>query len=103
VAECQNVHHRLGTVVSGADGNAFMVKNGTDIMRVNPIHDEREHAGFFPRRPMMLTPGSLPIPGRVRQNHAMLFDVFRPRSFTYSMAAPRPIVSPDVRRAASNL
>jgi len=36
--------------VSGADGNAFMVKNVPDINAGESIHDEREHAGFFPRR-----------------------------------------------------
>ena len=45
------LHHRLRTVVAGADGDALVVEYRADVVRMNPLNDEGEYARLLARRP----------------------------------------------------
>src|SRR5262249_6516670 len=44
------VHNGLSAVMPCANGYSLLVKNGANVMRVNPFHNKRERAYFFSRR-----------------------------------------------------
>src|SRR5215470_18498434 len=44
-------HHWLRAVMAGANGDSFLSEERADIVRVDSVEDEREHAGLFSRRP----------------------------------------------------
>ena len=40
----EEVHHRHGAMMAGADGDAFGVENRADVVRMDAVHDERDHS-----------------------------------------------------------
>src|SRR5437763_378748 len=45
----EEIHHGLGAVMAGADGNALAVEQRADIVRVYAFHDEGENARLLAR------------------------------------------------------
>ncbi len=43
----EELHHGLGTVMSGADGDALLVEDRADVVRVDVFDGERQHAALF--------------------------------------------------------
>src|SRR6185436_9688263 len=44
--KAEAAHQWLGAVVTGADGDAFTVQDGADVVRMDAFHRETQHAGF---------------------------------------------------------
>ena len=46
----ESLHHRLRAVMTGANGNAFLIQNRADVVRMNVVDHKRQHARLFSRR-----------------------------------------------------
>src|SRR5882724_1885482 len=44
----KTLHYRLGAMMAGAYSNAFLIKDGADVMWMNIVNDKRQHTGFLP-------------------------------------------------------
>src|SRR5216683_3821500 len=42
-------HHGLSAMMAGAHGDAFLIEYRANVMRVNVVDHERQHAQFLPR------------------------------------------------------
>src|SRR5207302_4228849 len=47
--DVESFHHRLGAVMTGANGDAFLIQNRADVVRVNVVNHEGQHAQLFTR------------------------------------------------------
>src|SRR5262245_1260541 len=57
---CRNLeplHHRLRAVMTGTDRDAAVVQHGADVVCVNPLQDEGEHARLLRGRPDLAKSG----------------------------------------------
>ena len=49
----KELHHRLCTMMAGTDGDALLVEDRADVVRVNVLDRKRQNARFFAAVPMI--------------------------------------------------
>ena len=98
-------HKRLGAMVPGANGDAFLVENGPDIVRMDTLHDKRNNAGLFSRRADQPNAGNLTKARVASASSSCSWAAMlsRPSRLIYSRAALRPMTPEMSGVPASNL